>query len=708
MFGGGRTESYAAKVVGRDTLTDSALIQLTDMPATPLQEAKFGDSEQMQPGDWVVAIGNPFGLSHTVTVGVISALGRPLGGVNGRRQNMLQTDAAINPGNSGGPLLNIRGEVVGMNTAIYTDAARAANIGIGFATPINAIRDLLPQLRVGKITRGVIGVEVNIDPLSKEVAKGLGLPDGSGALLRTIRPAGPAAKAGLQPGDVIVEFNGHAVKDSDSLVAMVVHTKPGTSVPITIYRDKQRKSLNITVDELDLAAEQGAQAAREEPQSAPSATGFGMEVDAITPERGAGARAAARTRRRHRHARRPQQPGGQRRPRPERRDPRSEPPAGHEREPGHPRAAARRLRRHRVPARLPRRKSGLRADDEEVEVRSQNVEVRRRRQKTRRPPFWRRPLHGGLRRSMHSPLTPLVRARTPMTVAAFMELALYDPRHGYYATRPQRSGAAGDFFTSVDVGPLFGEMIAVQLAEIRTHLQQPRPWPVRSRRGRRRQRPPGARHPRRGRPRRSRAATTTCGSRWSSAATRPAPPPPVTLGCHAAKLLGIRADLPDAIRGVVVANELLDAFPVHLLTMSACGLREVYVTGQGDRLAEAIGPVSDPRLAAAVAGRQLPEGWRGEVSLAVPAWIGRLSAALDWGLLLAFDYVRHDCGDRAAPDGAPVPPSRPIPVTRRAWPAGSTPRARRTSPPIVDLTAVRGRLRRQASTRSAASTRPTS
>jgi serine protease Do len=285
MFGGGRTESYAAKVVGRDTLTDCALIQLAEMPATPLQEAKFGDSEQMQPGDWVVAIGNPFGLSHTVTVGVISALSRPLGGVNGRRQNMLQTDAAINPGNSGGPLLNIRGEVVGMNTAIYTDAARAANIGIGFATPINAVRDLLPQLRLGKITRGVIGVEVNPDPLSKEVAKGLGLPDGSGSLLRTVKPAGPAAKAGLEPGDVIVEFNGRPVKDSDALVAMVVNTKPGTSVPITIYRDKQRKSLNVTVDELDLVAEQGGPASqREEPQTTPSATGFGMEVDAITAD----------------------------------------------------------------------------------------------------------------------------------------------------------------------------------------------------------------------------------------------------------------------------------------------------------------------------------------------------------------------------------------------------------------------------------------
>jgi serine protease Do len=285
LFGGSRTESYAAKVVGRDTLTDCALIQMTEMPATPLQEAKFGDSEQMQPGDWVVAIGNPFGLSHTVTVGVISALGRPLGGVRGRTQNMLQTDAAINPGNSGGPLLNVRGEVVGMNTAIYTDAARSANIGIGFATPINAVRDLLPQLRTGKIVRGVIGVEVNIDPLSKEVASSLGLPNGSGALLRTVRPDGPAAKAGLIPGDVIVEYNGRPVKDSDALVGMVVNTKPGTSVPLTVYRDKQRKAMSVTVDELDLEAEQGNQVARtQQPQSEPATTGFGMEIDAVTPD----------------------------------------------------------------------------------------------------------------------------------------------------------------------------------------------------------------------------------------------------------------------------------------------------------------------------------------------------------------------------------------------------------------------------------------
>src|SRR5262249_39074549 len=147
-----RAETYAAKVIGRDALTDSALIQLTEMPSRPLTEVKLGDSDQMQPGDWVMAIGNPFRLGHSVRVGVISALGRPFGGLPQREQPMLQTDAAINPGNSGGPLLNVRGEVVGMNTAIYTDT-RSANIGIGFATPMNTIRDLLPQLRSGKVVR---------------------------------------------------------------------------------------------------------------------------------------------------------------------------------------------------------------------------------------------------------------------------------------------------------------------------------------------------------------------------------------------------------------------------------------------------------------------------------------------------------------------------------------------------------------------------
>jgi serine protease Do len=286
LFGAERGETYAAKVIGRDLLTDCALIQMTELPKQPLTEVRFGDSNQMEPGDWVMAIGNPFRLGHSVTVGVISGLGRPFGGVAGRVQNMLQTDAAINPGNSGGPLLNVRGEVVGMNTAIYTDRSEA-NIGIGFATPINALRDLIPQLRQGKVVRGVIGVQVATDRLTAESAKAFGLPSANGALVSTVNPKGPADRAGLQPGDVIVDYNGKPVKDSDTLVTDVVNTKPGTTVPLTYYRNNQKKTTNVTIEELDLEAEQGRAAARTSPQNTPeqqTSTALGMTLDAITPE----------------------------------------------------------------------------------------------------------------------------------------------------------------------------------------------------------------------------------------------------------------------------------------------------------------------------------------------------------------------------------------------------------------------------------------
>ena len=140
---------YAAKLIGRDQLTDSALIELVEKPTAPMPEVKFGDSSQMAPGDWVMAIGNPFGYTYTVTVGVISATQRGLRVTDGRSNEMLQTDAAINPGNSGGPLLNARGEVIGMNTAIITNTQTEGNIGIGFAVPSNTVRELLPQLRQG-------------------------------------------------------------------------------------------------------------------------------------------------------------------------------------------------------------------------------------------------------------------------------------------------------------------------------------------------------------------------------------------------------------------------------------------------------------------------------------------------------------------------------------------------------------------------------
>jgi serine protease Do len=285
LFGAGFGEDYAAKVVGRDPLTDSALIQLTEMPAAALPEVKFGDSAQMEPGDWVMAIGNPFGFTHTVTVGVISALGREFRVARGRDQTMLQTDAAINPGNSGGPLLNVRGEVVGMNTAIYTDPSRQSNIGIGFATPINTLRDLVPQLRTGKVTRGVIGVEVATN-FNRRTAQELGVKDGTGALVNTVPEPGPAARAGIKPGDVIVEFNGRPVADNVALVSMVMATKPGTSVPVTVVRNRERQTLNVTIDELNLEFEAGGESARVTPPDAAERTdtGFGMTLEPVTPE----------------------------------------------------------------------------------------------------------------------------------------------------------------------------------------------------------------------------------------------------------------------------------------------------------------------------------------------------------------------------------------------------------------------------------------
>ncbi|HTI39817.1 MAG TPA: Do family serine endopeptidase [Vicinamibacterales bacterium] len=285
LYGAERGETYAAKVIGRDVLTDCALIQMTELPKQPLTEVHFGDSDQMQPGDWVMAIGNPFGLAHTVSVGVISGTQRPFETTQQRFAQMLQTDAAINPGNSGGPLLNVRGEVVGINTAIYTDAARQGNIGIGFAMPINVVRELLPQLRTGKITRGRIGVEVSA--IRRDDIDALGLKTTDGALVRSVSSGGAAGKAGMKPGDVIVAFNGKPVKKNDDLVSMVMATKPGTTVPIRVRRGTSEQTLSVTVDELDLEAESQQTRNRDdntnEPQNEATA-GFGMSLSNITAD----------------------------------------------------------------------------------------------------------------------------------------------------------------------------------------------------------------------------------------------------------------------------------------------------------------------------------------------------------------------------------------------------------------------------------------
>ncbi len=269
-------------MVGRDPLTDSALIELTEKPDHALPEAKFGDSAQMQPGDWVMAIGNPFGLSHTVSVGVVSALKRPFPVSEGRTIDMLQTDAAINPGNSGGPLLNVRGEVVGINTAIFADSRQSGNIGIGFAVPINVVRSLLPQLRTGKITRGMIGVSVT--PVPREALEEFGLKERTGAVVTLVTPKGPADNAGVEPGDVILEVNNHPIGSRDELVQTVMALTPGTTVPVAVLRDKQRKTLNVTIGEINLDQEAGQRADADAPAEDTTA-GFGMSLGGLTAER---------------------------------------------------------------------------------------------------------------------------------------------------------------------------------------------------------------------------------------------------------------------------------------------------------------------------------------------------------------------------------------------------------------------------------------
>ncbi len=284
LYGEDGDQEYAARVVGRDPLTDSALIELTEKPDAPLPEVKFGDSAQMQAGDFVMAIGNPFGLGHTVSVGIISAIERPFSVSAGRYADVLQTDAAINPGNSGGPLLNLRGEVIGINSAIISGGRQAGNVGIGFAIPINVVRELLPQLHAGKVTRGRIGVGIGGVPA--DAVDEFGLKDRNGAVVLNVVPGGAAARAGIEPGDVIVAYNGTPIRRRDELVGMVTATRPGTTVPLLVVRDRQEQTISIIVDELDLEAETatlraGNGGSRDDLQE--TSSGFGITLGNLTP-----------------------------------------------------------------------------------------------------------------------------------------------------------------------------------------------------------------------------------------------------------------------------------------------------------------------------------------------------------------------------------------------------------------------------------------
>jgi serine protease Do len=233
-------QELTATVKGRDPQTDIALLQIEGQGTYPA--LTFGDADKIRVGDWVVAIGNPFGLGHTVTQGIISAKGRVIGA--GRYDNFLQTDAAINPGNSGGPLLNLQGEVVGINTAIV-----ATGQGIGFAIPINLVKNVIEQLETkGKVIRGMLGVQVQT--VTPEIAKAFGMAEPRGALIAEVQPGTPADKAGLKREDIIIEYNGQPIKEMNELPRQVAATPPGTKSNLKVLRNGKEMTFPITVTEL--------------------------------------------------------------------------------------------------------------------------------------------------------------------------------------------------------------------------------------------------------------------------------------------------------------------------------------------------------------------------------------------------------------------------------------------------------------------------
>jgi serine protease Do len=263
-------EEYDATLIGLDPKTDIALLKIES--DTPLPTVPFGDSDQLAVGDWVLAIGNPFGLGHTVTAGIVSAKGRIIGA--GPYDDFIQTDASINPGNSGGPLFNMKGEVIGINTAIV-----ASGQGIGFAIPSDMAKEVLLQLHdEGKVTRGWLGVA--IQRLSPDLLKAFNLEDTQGALVADVVPDSPADEAGLRRGDIIIKFNGHDVKDSSELPRMVAAMAPGTKVDVDIIRGG--KPLTIAVSLGRMKDEDAKAKARLQPSDVEEA--LGLRVQAITPD----------------------------------------------------------------------------------------------------------------------------------------------------------------------------------------------------------------------------------------------------------------------------------------------------------------------------------------------------------------------------------------------------------------------------------------
>lgn len=257
-----------AQVVGKDQDTDLAVLKVT--ADHPLPSAKFGDSSGVRVGQWVVAVGNPFGLDRTVTLGVVSGVGRENMNLS-RYENFIQTDASINPGNSGGPLFNLRGEIIGINTAIINFAQ-----GIGFAIPSNMAKQVIQQLLAqGRVTRGWLGV--GIQPLTVELARKFGVKEGDGVLVNEVFEQDPAAAAGIKPGDIVARIDGIAIDTPNRLSRVVAGLHPGATVQVEIVRDQQRMVLNVALTE-----RRGHAVTASLPQ-ADTEIKLGLDVQELTP-----------------------------------------------------------------------------------------------------------------------------------------------------------------------------------------------------------------------------------------------------------------------------------------------------------------------------------------------------------------------------------------------------------------------------------------
>lgn len=270
-----------AEVIGRDEKTDLALLKVTTKHK--LVAAKFGDSAPLRVGDWVIAIGNPFGLGGTVTTGIISAQQRDINA--GPYDDFIQTDASINRGNSGGPMFNMNGEVIGINTAIYSPSG--GSVGIGFAIPSNLSKPIIDQLiKYGHTRRGWIGVR--IQSVTEDIAESLGMDAHNGALVASVAATGPAEKSGLKPGDIILEFDGKSVNHMRTLPRIVAETDIGKTVDIVYWRDGQKQTTKTTIGELEKAEEDGllAEGPQESQTTAPGTAipAIGLSLRTVTGE----------------------------------------------------------------------------------------------------------------------------------------------------------------------------------------------------------------------------------------------------------------------------------------------------------------------------------------------------------------------------------------------------------------------------------------